>query len=98
MMPATLELPLLPRGKVRDVYDLGEHVLLVSTDRVSAFDVVLSPGIPYKGAVLNGLSAWWFGELAARGVKTHFVSDRAADMPAAAARHADAIAGRATLG
>lgn len=91
-------LTLLRRGKVRDVYDLGEHVLLVSTDRVSAFDVVLTPGIPYKGAVLNTLSAWWFRELAERGVKTHFLGDAPADMPPAAARHAEAIAGRATLG
>jgi phosphoribosylaminoimidazole-succinocarboxamide synthase len=91
-------LRLLRRGKVRDVYDLGREVLLVSTDRVSAFDVVLSPGIPYKGAVLNTLSAWWFRELAARGVKTHFLGDRPADMPPAVAAHADALAGRATLG
>ena len=60
-------LRLFRRGKVRDVYDLGEHVLLLSTDRVSAFDVVLRPAIPYKGAVLNALSAWWFGELGRAG-------------------------------
>jgi phosphoribosylaminoimidazole-succinocarboxamide synthase len=61
MSPATLELPLLPRGKVRDVYDLGEHVLLVATDRISAFDVVLPTPIPGKGAVLTQMSAFWFG-------------------------------------
>jgi phosphoribosylaminoimidazole-succinocarboxamide synthase len=91
-------LALARRGKVRDVYDLGEHVLLVSTDRVSAFDIVLSPAIPYKGAVLNRLSAWWFRRLEAAGVRTHFVTDRSAEMPPAVAGHAALIEGRATLG
>ena len=51
-------LKLLHRGKVRDVYDLGEHLLIVATDRVSAYDAVLSPGIPDKGRVLTSLSAF----------------------------------------
>jgi len=51
---------LMYRGKVRDSYDLGDSMLLVSTDRISAFDVVLPCGIPYKGAVLNQISAFWF--------------------------------------
>jgi phosphoribosylaminoimidazole-succinocarboxamide synthase len=91
-------LTLARRGKVRDVYELGDRVLLVSTDRVSAFDVVLSPGIPYKGAVLNTLSAFWFRMIAGWGEKTHFLTDRTAEMPAEVARHAAALAGRATLG
>jgi phosphoribosylaminoimidazole-succinocarboxamide synthase len=53
-------LPLKSRGKVRDIYDLDEHLLLVATDRISAFDVVLPEGIPGKGAVLTQLSAFWF--------------------------------------
>ena len=57
------DLKLFRRGKVRDVYDLGEELLIVSTDRISCFDVVLSCGIPYKGQVLNSLSAFWFGLL-----------------------------------
>ncbi len=91
-------LPLLRRGKVRDVYDLGDRLLLVSTDRVSAFDIVLDPAIPYKGAVLNRLSAYWFRALAREGVPTHFVTDRASEMPPEVAAHAARIEGRATLG
>ena len=51
------------RGKVRDVYDLGDRLLLVATDRISAFDWVLPNGIPDKGRVLTGLSAFWFDQL-----------------------------------
>ena len=50
------ELKLLKRGKVRDVYDLGEHLLMVATDRISAFDVVMPRGIPYKGQILNQIA------------------------------------------
>jgi phosphoribosylaminoimidazole-succinocarboxamide synthase len=59
-----LPFPLLRRGKVRDVYDLGDALLLVATDRVSAFDVVMPDPIPRKGEVLNLLAAWWFGRIA----------------------------------
>ena len=59
MMEADLDLP-LKRGKVRDVYDLGDRLLIVATDRVSAFDVVLPNGIPDKGRVLTQMSAYWF--------------------------------------
>ena len=59
MMEADLDLP-LKRGKVRDVYDLGDRLLIVATDRVSAFDVVLPNGIPDKGCVLTQMSAYWF--------------------------------------
>src|SRR5690554_927085 len=52
--------PLLYKGKVRELYDLGEQLLIVVTDRISAFDYVLSPAIPNKGRVLNQLSAIWF--------------------------------------
>ena len=48
------------RGKVRDTYDLGERMLIVATDRISAFDLVLPTGIPEKGKVLSQMSAWWF--------------------------------------
>lgn len=57
-----LKLPLLHRGKVRDVYSFGENILLVATDRVSAFDVVFNEGVPHKGEVLNMLSAFWFNK------------------------------------
>jgi phosphoribosylaminoimidazole-succinocarboxamide synthase len=56
----SLPLPLLKRGKVRDVYDLEDRLLIISTDRISAFDVVLPNGIPFKGEALNRLSNYWF--------------------------------------
>lgn len=59
-----LPLPILRRGKVRDVYDLGDALLMVATDRVSAFDVVLPQPVPRKGEVLTLISAWWFGRTA----------------------------------
>jgi phosphoribosylaminoimidazole-succinocarboxamide synthase len=60
LMKTELPLPLFIRGKVRDTYDLGSHLLIVATDRISAFDVVLPSGIPLKGHVLNRLSSFWF--------------------------------------
>ncbi len=89
-------LTLLKRGKVRDVYEVGEHLLLVSTDRVSAFDVVLPAGIPFKGAVLNRLSAFWFRRLG-DAFPSHFVTDRLEEMPGEVRAHADLLEGRATL-
>jgi phosphoribosylaminoimidazole-succinocarboxamide synthase len=59
-MNTELPLPVFIRGKVRDTYDLGSHLLIVSTDRISAFDIVLPSGIPLKGHVLNRLSSFWF--------------------------------------
>ncbi|MEA2639377.1 MAG: phosphoribosylaminoimidazole-succinocarboxamide synthase, partial [Chloroflexota bacterium] len=53
-------LPLIARGKVRDMYDLGDRLLMIATDRLSAFDVVMNEPIPGKGIVLNSLSAFWF--------------------------------------
>jgi phosphoribosylaminoimidazole-succinocarboxamide synthase len=60
LIQTALPLPLFKRGKVRDIYDLGENLLIVSTDRISAFDVVLPTPIPFKGLVLNKLSEFWF--------------------------------------
>ena len=60
LMTTDLQLPLFIRGKVRDTYDLGKYLLIVVTDRVSAFDVVLGEGIPQKGKVLNQMSTFWF--------------------------------------
>ncbi len=68
----TLDLPLLARGKVRDIYDLGDTLLIVATDRISAFDVILPNGIPDKGRVLTQLSAFWF-ELTGEVVPNHFL-------------------------
>ena len=63
LVETTLTGPPLRRGKVRDVYDLGDRLLIVATDRISAFDWVLPDGVPDKGRVLNGLSAFWFDRL-----------------------------------
>jgi phosphoribosylaminoimidazole-succinocarboxamide synthase len=68
-----LELPLLRKGKVRDTYVLDDKLLMVATDRLSAFDVVFKEGIPRKGEVLNQLSAFWFGKMKSV-IKNHFVS------------------------
>ncbi|MEX0681878.1 MAG: phosphoribosylaminoimidazolesuccinocarboxamide synthase [Dehalococcoidia bacterium] len=69
----TLDLPLLARGKVRDIYDLGDKLLLVATDRISAFDVVLPTGLPDKGRVLTQMSAFWF-ERTGDIVPNHFIA------------------------
>jgi phosphoribosylaminoimidazole-succinocarboxamide synthase len=69
---STLDLPLLGRGKVRDIYDLGDKLLIVATDRISAFDVILPSGIPDKGLVLTQMSAFWF-EMTGDIVPNHFV-------------------------
>lgn len=89
-------LRLLHRGKVRDVYDLGEHLLIVATDRVSAYDAVLSPGIPEKGRILTSLSSFWFDAL--KDVcPNHVVTTDVTRMPPEVQRHADVLRGRATL-
>lgn len=89
-------LKLLRRGKVRENYDLGEHILMVATDRISAFDVVLPQGIPHKGKVLTGLSVFWFEFL--RGVvQTHFVTASIAEMPPDVGKYEEQLRGRAML-
>jgi phosphoribosylaminoimidazole-succinocarboxamide synthase len=76
LVQSRLPLPLLRRGKVREVYEVDpEHLLIVASDRVSAFDVVLREPIPYKGAVLNQISAFWFEKLASV-VPSHYVTAR----------------------
>ncbi len=87
-------LKLVSRGKVRDMYDLGETLLIVTTDRLSAFDVVMANGVPFKGKVLNRLSAFWFGFL---GVPHHMITCEVEEMPPEARRHADALRDRAML-
>ncbi len=64
LLSTDLPLPLFIRGKVRDTYDMGNHLLIIATDRISAFDVVLPSGIPNKGLVLNQLSIFWFRQTA----------------------------------
>ncbi len=90
------ELRLASRGKVRDIYDLGEHLLIVATDRVSAFDVVLPTPVPGKGEVLTRLATHWFGRTAGV-VANHLVSVDPAEYPAPARRHAALLQGRSML-
>jgi phosphoribosylaminoimidazole-succinocarboxamide synthase len=87
-------LKLLGRGKVRDIYDLGDRLLIVATDRLSAFDVILPTPIPDKGRVLTQLSLFWFEKLA--GVVPHHVIE-AKNFTGELAQYADALTGRAML-
>ena len=84
------------RGKVRDVYDLGEQLLVVATDRISAFDVVLPTGIPQKGVVLTQLSLFWF-RLLADVAPNHVVSGDVADYGPLLAPYRDQLEGRSML-
>lgn len=90
------DLRLVSRGKVRDIYDLGECLLIVTTDRLSAFDVVLPTPIPGKGEVLTQLSAHWFGRTADL-VPNHLLSVDPAHFPAVTRPYADALAGRSMV-
>ena len=93
----SLPLPLVARGKVRDVYAVGDdQLLLVASDRLSAYDVVLPSVVPDKGAVLTALSVWWFEQLADL-VPNHLVTARVEEMPAELHPHAAALRGRAML-
>ncbi|TAK20186.1 MAG: phosphoribosylaminoimidazolesuccinocarboxamide synthase [Chloroflexota bacterium] len=91
-----LPFPLLRRGKVRDVYDLGEHVLIVASDRISAFDVVLPTDVPEKGIVLTQLSAFWF-ETTRNVMPNHFITADCREFPSALRPHRRVLRGRATL-
>ena len=84
------------RGKVRDIYDAGENLLMVATDRMSAFDFILPDEIPFKGEVLNRISAFWFDKFADI-VPNHLVSIDPADFPEEFAEYRDYLAGRAML-
>lgn len=75
------ELPLLKQGKVRDVYDLGDQLLMVATDRISAFDVVMPDPVPDKGKILNRISLFWF-DLMQSIIDNHVIASEVADYPA----------------
>lgn len=95
MVESSLEgIDLLGRGKVRDLYDLGENLLIVTTDRISAFDVVLPEGIPDKGRVLTRLSVFWFETL---GVANHLVSADVDQMDSRLAAYRDDLRDRVFL-
>lgn len=95
----TTELPGVPifrRGKVRDVYDLGENLLLVATDRISAFDVIMPNGIPDKGKILTQMSLFWF-DLTRDIVENHLVAHRVEDFPPMLQKYSELLEGRSLL-
>jgi phosphoribosylaminoimidazole-succinocarboxamide synthase len=89
-------LTLLNRGKVRDLYDLGDELLIVTTDRVSAFDVILPTAIPGKGAILTAMSEFWFGLLGDI-VPHHLITTDVDAMGPAVGAHRDVLRGRSML-
>lgn len=90
------DLTLLSRGKVRDIYEIDGRLLIVSTDRISAFDYVLQSGIPDKGKVLNQLSLFWF-DRTREIVPNHVAVARFQDFPAALQKHREILSGRSIL-
>ena len=84
------------QGKVRDLYDLGDKLLLVASDRISAFDYILQDEIPYKGQVLTQLSCFWF-DLLSDVVENHLISADVADLPEKFKPYSDYLAGRFML-
>ncbi|AFN75660.1 phosphoribosylaminoimidazole-succinocarboxamidesynthase [Melioribacter roseus P3M-2] len=89
-------LQLFKRGKVRDIYDLGEYYLIVSTDRISAFDVIMNEGIPNKGKVLNLISAFWF-DFTRDIVDNHKITINTDEYPEECRQYKDVLNGRSML-
>lgn len=104
LLETNLPLSLFRRGKVRDVYDLGDKLLIVSTDRISAFDVVLPCGIPDKGEILNRLSAFWFGKTARilsnhliKVIDSHVILNKVKNLVGYSGELPDSLIGRSML-
>ena len=87
---------LINRGKVRDIYDAGEYLIIVATDRISAFDVVMNEGIPFKGIVLTQISKFWF-EKTAGIVNNHFVTTDVEKFPAPFHNYSELLDGRSMM-
>jgi phosphoribosylaminoimidazole-succinocarboxamide synthase len=90
------DLKLIKRGKVRDMYDLGENLLMVATDRISAFDVVMPDPVPDKGIILTQISLYWF-EMMTPIIENHVVSADAEEYPAVCRPYAESLRGRSML-
>lgn len=84
------------RGKVRDIYDLGDKLIIVATDRISAFDVVMANGVPHKGAVLTQISLFWF-EFLGEEVENHLISANVEDFPEPFCNYSEQLGGRSML-
>jgi len=90
------DLKLFRKGKVRDVYEAGENLLVISTDRISAFDVILPNAIPDKGAILNKISVFWFN-FAKDIIPNHFITDNVDEYPANLKKYKEILSGRSML-
>jgi len=90
------EVELVRRGKVRDVYEVGDFLLIIATDRVSAFDVVLPNGIAGKGKVLTGISAYWFEQMKDI-IENHVIATDVGDYPSVLQTHREVLEGRSML-
>jgi phosphoribosylaminoimidazole-succinocarboxamide synthase len=90
------DVKLIRRGKVRDVYEVGEHLLIVATDRISAFDVVLPGGIAGKGKILTGISLYWFGRMKEI-VENHIVATEVDEYPPTLRKYRAVLEGRSML-
>jgi phosphoribosylaminoimidazole-succinocarboxamide synthase len=89
-------LQLFARGKVRDIYKVGDHLLLVSTDRISAFDVIMNQGIPYKGIVLTKISEYWF-DFSKDFIPNHLVTTNVNEYPEKCKEYAEDLEGRSMM-
>src|SRR5690349_22620399 len=96
LLETKIDLPLVRRGKVRDIYDAGNDLLFVATDRISAFDCILGSGIPCKGRVLTQISLFWFDYLHHL-VPSHVVTGEVDQFPAPLRQFRDSLEGRALL-
>lgn len=90
------KLNFVKRGKVRDIYDLGEYFLIISTDRLSAFDVIMNQGIPYKGKVLTKISEFWF-DYSKDIIKNHLITTDVNKFPKECMEYAEDLDGRSML-
>ncbi|HXE11450.1 MAG TPA: phosphoribosylaminoimidazolesuccinocarboxamide synthase [Bryobacteraceae bacterium] len=96
LLETGIDLPLLGRGKVRDIYDLDEHLLFVATDRISAFDCILATGIPQKGRVLTQISVFWF-QLLGDLIPNHLLTANFDEFPESLKKYRDRLEGRSMI-
>lgn len=91
-----LGMPLFRQGKVRDIYEVGDNLLIISTDRISAFDVIMEQGIPGKGAVLNRVAEFWFGRTTDM-IENHLITTDIDELPAEFRKHREQLQDRSML-
>lgn len=96
LLTTDLPFPMFRRGKVRDVYDLGKTLLIVATDRISAFDCVMPQGIPDKGRILTAVANYWFGATTDL-IPNHLIAAKIEDYPSVLQPHAELLSGRSIL-